>query len=123
MFSSRTVAQQPQPDRQRIPQCLKLLGGFQLIILADRPQGGLIGAGSSQTGQYLLPERVVQIARTIAGDPRQLAERENRVASLAAVCELPIEKVPRPALCGLSEDDGVGRREERHSSTQTTQTP
>src|SRR5580693_8792615 len=82
--STCTVAEQPQADRQRISQGLYLLRGFQFMILAYRPQGSLVGAECDQTGQDVLPQRVVQIARAIAGDPRQWAQGEDRVAGLAA---------------------------------------
>ena len=72
-------AHQAEPDGEGIAQGLPLLGGLQLVVFADRPQGGLVGAEGFEPGQDPLAERLVEVAGPVARDPRQLGQREDRV--------------------------------------------
>ena len=93
------------------------------MVLAYGPQGGLVGAELGQAGEDFVPERVVEVAGAVAGDPRQLGQGEDRVAGLAAGGERAAEQTPGPALGGLLEDDRVGRPVQRDAGTQAAQAP
>ena len=63
-------------------------------IRAPAAGSRVVGAQLGQAGQDLLPQRVVQVACAIAGDPCQLGQGEDRVGGLTAGCERAAEQLP-----------------------------
>ena len=88
---------QPQADRQGVAQGLALLGGFELVVLADGAEDGLVGAELLEAGQDLLAKRV---GRSRARSPETRASCDRaKIASL----------VSRPGAYGRSSRTSIQR--------------
>ena len=114
---------QPQSNRQGVAQGDALLGGFQLVVLADGAEDGLVGAKLFEAGQHLLAQRVGQVARTIARVASKLRQGEDRIAGFAAGRVLPGEQEVDPPLDGLTADHGVGKSVQRDAGAEASQAP